>query len=325
MKDKKITVITTVYNKAKYLETWAESLSKQTYLDKTNILVIDDGSTDDSLNLLKRYSKKYNLKINLQRNSKNMGLLYTIRKAYRQLDTKYFAVLDADDYYISPQKIEKAVTFLESHDDYSAYACNYLLAYSESVGNPALPSNVPNQTFTEMKSTPFFQTSSMTFRNFFTPQLLARIDYFTDEKNFGICENDTFRNAIALGFGKFYFENSIDAVWRCNIGDWGTLSKLEQDFLNMCWHKELFEFYKTQFNIDTNAEYIILSTAQFYIQSLSVVSELMKNLSFFKIEFKPYFIKTLIKYPGLNDTEKILGCLLNYGKFLSDIGVVINL
>lgn len=322
---KLITVITTVYNKTKFLETWAKCLSEQTFLDKTKILVIEDGSTDNSLELVKKFSKQYNLPVKIICNEKNMGLLYTIRKAYRLLETKYFAVLDADDYWLSPQKLEKAVNFLEQHKDYSAYASNYFLQYSDFQKNPALAPNGPNMTFTQMEGVPFFQTSAMTFRNFFSSDLLNRMDYFSDEKNFGICEGDAFRNGMAYGFGKIYFENSLDAVWRCNVGDWGTLTKLEQDLLNLGGHYELFEFYKAQFSVDKNALFLLKMMVNFYISSLNAVTELMRNLNFYKFECKPYFAKSLKSFEGNNNNEKILKSLFYYGKNLNDLGVVLKI
>ncbi len=328
-KKKIITIITTLYNKAKYLETWAESLSKQTYLDKMIILVIDDCSTDDSLSLVKKLIQKYHLPVKLLCNEKNRGLLYTIRRAYRELQSKdlgtqYFAVLDADDCYLSPQKVEKAVNFLESHKDFSAYACNFLLEYAHSENKIALPKNIPNQSFSTSRELPFFQTSAVTFRNFFTPALLDRIDYFTDIKKYIVCEGDTFRNSMALGYGKFYFDNSTDAVWRCDIGDWGTLSSLEQDLCNLVCLWELFDFYKehfkTDFRTDDNTKHYLTVAATIYRNAVINFSMLLQNLDFFKFCGHPYFNKTLGKY-GSNDTEQIVNALLHHGKLLKDLGV----
>lgn len=332
MDEKIITIITTVYNKAKYLDTWAKSLANQTYLDKMNILIIEDCSKDDSLRLLIELVEKYALPAKIICNEKNMGLLYSIRKAYRELQapdirTKYFAVLDADDYYLSARKIEKAVKFLEHHEDYSAYASNYILKYRAGVEQKAISDNVRDKTFFNMKDTSFFQTAAITFRNFFTPELLDRIDYFTEEKNFGICEGDAFRNGIAFGFGKLFFENSTDAVWLCDIGDWGTLSTLEQDFCNMVGHWELFEFYRTHFKThiltDINTNYIFSLTVNFYQKSVLDFANLMQNLDFFKFQCQPYFLKNFKKY-GNNNAERIVNALLYHGEFLSDFGVVIK-
>ena len=93
-----------IHNKAPYIRDWASGLLKQTCLDKMKILVIDDGSTDESLELTKKYITKYNLPTKLIQNGENLGLMQTIRTVYRKIDTKCFTVLDVDDHYLSPKK-----------------------------------------------------------------------------------------------------------------------------------------------------------------------------------------------------------------------------
>ena len=323
--EKLVTVITAVYNKANYLKDWAESLSNQTFLDKTKILVFDDGSTDDSLHLIEKYSAEYNLPINLICNEKNMGLLYTILKAYRMLDTKYFAVLDADDYYISPKKLENAVTFLESHEEYSAYAMNYYLI-SERTGQQrsALPENMLSKTFKNMREAPFFQTSATTFRNCFTKEFIDYMEKFSAENETEICRGDAFRNAIAFGFGKMFFENTIGSAWRCDIGMWGTLSELEQDVSNMKGQLELYEFYRTQFKIDENTRHMLSLAVHFYIRSLAHIVNLLKDLNFHKLKFTPSFIRNVKKFKRDTDSETLMNILLYHEKALGDIGVTLK-
>ena len=318
--EKLVTVITPLYNKKDFIEDWAKCLAEQTFLDKTNILLIDNASTDGSLELVEKYSEQYNLPIKIVRNKKNMGLLYSIKKAYRLLDTKYFAALDADDYWLSSQKLEKAVNFLEQHEDYSMYACNYYFEYSDSQRKPALPQNVPNMTFTQMEGVPFFQVSSTTFRNFFSSDLLDRLDYFTDKKNFKSLDADAFRNTVAYGSGKVFFENSLDSVYRCNIGIFGISTEFEKNLLIMSTNYELFEFYRAQFSLDNNAVYLLKMAAHFYLLNTHVIMELMKNFSFYQLKCTESFSKAVKDFAGETDNEKILSYLFHYGKILNDLG-----
>ena len=57
-----ITVIVPIYNVENYLKKCLNSIINQQY-KKLEILLIDDGSTDDSLNILKKYCKLYQLTI----------------------------------------------------------------------------------------------------------------------------------------------------------------------------------------------------------------------------------------------------------------------
>ena len=54
-----VSIVIPVYNVEKYLKQCLESVVNQT-LDKIEVICINDGSTDNSLNILKEYEKKYN-------------------------------------------------------------------------------------------------------------------------------------------------------------------------------------------------------------------------------------------------------------------------
>ena len=67
----KVSIIVPVYNEEEYLSTCLDSLVKQT-LDDIEIITIDDNSTDNSLNILLDYARKYpNIKV--YHNEKNIG------------------------------------------------------------------------------------------------------------------------------------------------------------------------------------------------------------------------------------------------------------
>ena len=73
--EKLITLLTPLYNRAKFLRTYVEGLANQSYLDKMKIIVLDDGSTDDSPKVLRKYCEEFNLDIELLYNKKNLGQL----------------------------------------------------------------------------------------------------------------------------------------------------------------------------------------------------------------------------------------------------------
>ncbi len=187
-----------------------------------------------------------------------------------------------------------------------------------------MPPLVPSATFNNMRESPFFQTSSTTFRNCFTKEFIDDMEKFSADNVTEICRGDAFRNAIAFGFGKMYFENVIGSAYRCDVGMWGNLSELEQDISNMKGHWELFEFYRAQFQDDVNSQHMLGLTFHFYMKSLVAVANLMRDLSFYRFECKPSFIKNVKKFQGKNDAETMMNCLMYYGKTLKDFGVIIK-
>ena len=96
------------------MKKYAESLANQTYLKKMKIIIIDNKSTDDSLEKMKKYVRQYRLPAEIICHEKNMGLMYSMMEGYRKIDTKYFTVQHPDDYYISPEELKRLLYFFLS-------------------------------------------------------------------------------------------------------------------------------------------------------------------------------------------------------------------
>ena len=322
--EKLITIITTLYNKAPYLETWAISVAAQTYLDKARVIVIDDGSTDGSLELVKKYADDYKISIEIFVHAENRGLLRTILDAYHLLSTKYFTVLDADDYWLTEKKLEKAIDFLEAHEDYSGYVSNYLIDFKSGENSPGFPEDLPSQTFSKIADSPrHFQTPSIVFRNFFTPDLVAALEQAATGKHSSFVESDTVRNYLALHFGKVRFENSVDAVWRMNIGHFGALAYLEKLLIIMQEHYQIFDFYFKQFGLDDNAIYALKVSYEYYCYVIDLLAKQLKNFELFDIKFQNYFHERFFEY-GENDLEKIVNAIIELATEFKKLGFKFN-
>ena len=91
----KISFITTVYNKEKYLYSFICSIQNQN-LKEYELIIIDDCSSDRSLEIIKNFQKK-DVRIKLIRNKKNMGTLYSRYKGAIYSKGKYIIFVDSDD------------------------------------------------------------------------------------------------------------------------------------------------------------------------------------------------------------------------------------
>lgn len=92
-----LTIFTPTYNRAYILSQCYEALCKQTLKDFT-WLVVDDGSTDNTKQLIEKWiiEKKINIQYVYQENA---GKQRAVNTAVRNCKTKFFAFLDSDDYY----------------------------------------------------------------------------------------------------------------------------------------------------------------------------------------------------------------------------------
>lgn len=107
-----LSIIIPVYNKSKLINRCLDSIFHQSTQYSYEVILVDDGSTDDSVELIKR-RKESNLVLYQQQNA---GPSVARNKGVELSHGKYCAYLDADDYW-SDGFIEKAVSFLEQHDE----------------------------------------------------------------------------------------------------------------------------------------------------------------------------------------------------------------
>lgn len=108
-----ISIILPNYNAAQFIAETIESVLSQTYTE-WELLIVDDKSTDDSLEIIKTYLEK-DARIYLFENEVNRGAAYTRNVALKKAKGKWIAFLDSDDLWM-PQKLEKQVAFMKQND-----------------------------------------------------------------------------------------------------------------------------------------------------------------------------------------------------------------
>ena len=108
-----ISVIIPVYNGEKYLKRSIESVLEQSVKD-IEVLLLDDGSTDDSLNMIQEYEKKHPDIIKVFSHS-NMGVANTRNKGVTLASGKYVMFLDQDDFF-DPEYMQTFLDAAEQND-----------------------------------------------------------------------------------------------------------------------------------------------------------------------------------------------------------------
>lgn len=117
-----ITVYITNYNYGKYIRKAIESVLGQSMQD-FELLIIDDGSTDNSKQVIESYASHEKIKIVYQQNK---GLNITNNIAMRLASGKYIMRLDADD-YLAPDALEQMFNQLEQDPQLGLVFPNYFL------------------------------------------------------------------------------------------------------------------------------------------------------------------------------------------------------
>lgn len=96
----KVTIAVAVYNNEKYIEATVRSLYEQT-MDDLEILLVDDCTPDDSINIAMRILEEYPQRkeqVRVIRHEQNMGIAKTKKDGYLLATGGYIAVIDGDDY-----------------------------------------------------------------------------------------------------------------------------------------------------------------------------------------------------------------------------------
>ena len=128
----KVSIVMPTYNRADYLPRAIDSVLNQTFQDY-ELVIVDDGSTDGTKQVLKEYQSKSN-KIRVVTHKTNQGVAIARNTGNENARGKYIAVLDSDDFFY-PNYLENVVPFMEKNPEV-ALLVPKKMNYYEAKGKP---------------------------------------------------------------------------------------------------------------------------------------------------------------------------------------------
>lgn len=146
MKDKTVSIIIPVYNAEKYVCDCIESILNQTYKN-IEVLIIDDGSTDGSLNLLLKYEKKDSRVVLVHKS--NSGVSATRNVGLNLVKGDYITFVDSDD-WVEPEYIEILTSAAEAYRC-DVVACNVSMDYQNQVKKRKIKEITESELLTDSK------------------------------------------------------------------------------------------------------------------------------------------------------------------------------
>jgi len=120
-----IDVIMPVYNAEAFLKKAIESILKQTY-SNFRLIIVDDYSTDGSVELIKTFSDP---RILFHRHNENKGVVAAMNTALSSVQAPYVCVMHADDISL-PERLADQKNWMDQHDDTTVLA-GYLIFINE--------------------------------------------------------------------------------------------------------------------------------------------------------------------------------------------------
>ncbi|NQN87571.1 glycosyltransferase family 2 protein [Streptococcus suis] len=112
--EKILSISVAAYNVEKYLENLIESVVQSKYIDKIELLIINDGSKDSTLKIAETYANRFPKSV-FAIDKKNGNYGSTVNKAISIATGKYFKLLDGDDWY-NTHDLDKLIDTLEKND-----------------------------------------------------------------------------------------------------------------------------------------------------------------------------------------------------------------
>ena len=118
-------VAVALYNGERFIEEQLDTIKNQTFSPE-KVVLCDDGSKDNTVQIVKDYIKKYNLELKweLHENETNLGYIRNFYKAISLCDTDLVFLSDQDDVW-KCDKIEKMTNIMKNREDINLLCCKY--------------------------------------------------------------------------------------------------------------------------------------------------------------------------------------------------------
>ncbi len=205
-----VSVAVITYNHEKYIAEALDSILMQKVDFKYEIVVGEDYSTDNTRKILLEYVAAYPDKIKPLLHETNTGGLPNFIETLKACKGKYIALLEGDDYWTDPLKLQKQVDFMESHREYNMIFHNAEVQHYTKDGVTIEPFNPENgnrdYSANDILRSWCIPTASVLCRN--------EKQYRYLEKNLWLPVGDTPYFLKCASLGKLYYMAETMSVYR---------------------------------------------------------------------------------------------------------------
>ena len=161
----KVSIIMGIFNCEKTLADAIESVVAQTYKN-WELIMCDDGSTDGTWTIAKKYADTYPSQIILLKNEENMKLSYALNRCLAVATGEIIARQDGDD-RSCPERLQREVDWLLSHPQYQLVGCDMRRFDDKGYHNVMTAPLNPDQTTLAQVKVPFFHATIVAWKSVF--------------------------------------------------------------------------------------------------------------------------------------------------------------
>jgi glycosyltransferase involved in cell wall biosynthesis len=280
----KLSVLMIAYNQEDYIAQALDSILAQDVNFDYEVVIGEDGSTDNTRNILLEYQQKHPDKIRLLLRPQNLGMMKNFTDTYRRCTGEYIAILEGDDYWLCKDKLQVQADLLDENPDVSACFTTVKAVYENNSGEsfdmPSEAYRADRFDFKDIVGFNFIPTCSVMFRNNYTAGLPA----WFEELPIG----DYPLHILNAQYGKIAYVDSLMAVYRLHqASSFSSQSKCANIEKLIAMYnslkKQMDEDYSKFFDSALSFQYVRLSYE--YLME-NRVDEFRQSIKGFKSHFK---------------------------------------
>jgi glycosyltransferase involved in cell wall biosynthesis len=245
----KVSILLITYNQENYISKAIDGFLIQNLPLEYEIILADDNSKDNTVSIVKELLKNNNLKV--LETKENVGISKNYKRGFAACTGDYIAVLEGDDYWVNPNRIQKHLEFLDNHQE-CVLSMNRLIKFNETSEDFKIQpwnQDYDYQYFTSKEiaiENRLGNLSACVFRNSELKKLNPKI--------YNLSIADWMLSLALSKFGFIAVLKDATSVYRVhNKGEWSKLDqnkKLEQTIKSIDIYDKFFNYqYKKEFNI----------------------------------------------------------------------------
>lgn len=220
-----ISIAMLAYNHEKFIGQAIESVLMQKTSYTYKIIIAEDFSIDNTRKIVLEYQKNYPDKIKLILQNKNVGANLNNIDLLSNLEGKYIAALEGDDYWTDPLKLQKQVDFLEANLDYALCFHQVNISQDGIVREDIVDAKVSETTtIKDLAKGNYMHTCSVVFRN----NLFAEFPKYFNQSPIG----DYFLHMLNARYGAIKYIDEIMGVYRLHgNSSWSSKTQKERELI----------------------------------------------------------------------------------------------
>ena len=286
--DPKVSVCMITYNHERFIAEAIESVLKQKTDFPVELVIGEDCSTDGTRAIVVEYAERYPDRIRPFLREQNLGMNANFVATLQACHGEHIALLEGDDYWIDPQKLQKQVDFLETHPKCSICYHNVLIQYEDN-------SQKPPEIFYKDPQKKFLTLEDILKGNFIhTCSVMFRNGLFGDfpEWYYKLPIGDWPLHILNAQYGKIGYIDEVMGIYRIHKSSYwssqAVLDRIKQMigvynvlfcYLGTNYKREIFEGIKRQ--IDAYIVNVLQNSKTLTIKKIECQSnELFKELSY---------------------------------------------